>query len=41
MKTSIEEFDHNEGPGLMYPLVWYFVFILALASVVAIVRWVL
>jgi hypothetical protein len=33
------EFDHNEGPGLMFPLVWGFIVFLTVIAVIIIVRW--
>lgn len=41
MKTPIQsEFDDHEGPGVAYPVVWYLVCVVAVAAVVAIVRWI-
>jgi len=39
MKTPIQdEFDHGEGPGVIYPVVWLLVAALAVGFAVVIVK---
>jgi hypothetical protein len=33
-----QDFDHGEGPGVMYPVVWLLVTVAAVASAVIVVR---